>query len=237
MSEPLNTATLSVLRRVSAATLTSQLLGRGLRNTFLTGVAPLRPDLRLVGVAFTVRYVPAREDLETFSVYDNETNIQRIAVESVEPGQVLVIDARGETGAASLGHILATRLRVRGAAGLVTDGALRDSHLFTGLDLPVYAAARHAATSSIKHHPADLNVPVACAGVLVMPGDVLVGDAGGVIVVPRHMAEEVAIDALEQEQYEEFVLSEVNAGASIRDLYPATADSRRRYGAWRRLGA
>jgi regulator of RNase E activity RraA len=149
--------------------------------------------------------------------------LQRVstAIESIESGHVLVIDARGETGAASLGHILATRVHARGAAGLVTDGALRDSHLFGGLDLPVYCAARHATTSSIKHHPADLNVPFACAGVLVMPGDVLVGDAEGVVVIPQAMVDEVASDALDQEHYEEYVLSEVKKGACIRDLYPA----------------
>lgn len=220
------------LGQVSTATLTSQLLKRGWRNTFLAGLRPLQPQLRLVGYAFTLRYVPAREDLGIDVDYDNKTNVQRLAVEAVGPEEVLVIDARGETRAASFGHILATRLHKRGAAGLVSDGALRDTPAFAGLELPVYARAAHATTSSVVHHPVDMNVPIGCGGVLVMPGDVVVGDAEGVVVIPAQAAEEVAHDAYEQELLEEFILDQVAAGASIKGVYPPDAKTRAKFGRW-----
>jgi regulator of RNase E activity RraA len=223
---PLSAETRTKLAAVSTATLTSQLLGRGFRSTFLTGVAPLRPDLAFVGTAFTLRYVPAREDVGISSHFDNETNVQRLAVESVGPGDVLVVDARGQTGAASLGHILATRLLRRGAAGIVTDGALRDTPRFRELNLPVYCRAAHASVSSILHHPVEMNVPIGCADVLVMPGDVLVGDAEGVVVVPRMLADEVAEEALQQERLEEFVLAKIDAGAPLVGTYPPDEQTR-----------
>lgn len=225
--------TLATLKRTSTATITSQLLLRGLRNTFIAGLTPLRPDLRMAGYAFTLRYVPSREDIGIEVHYDNETNVQRIAIESVGPEQVLVIDARGETRAASLGHILATRMMRRGAGGLVTDGALRDSYMFSRLDMPTYTAGAHATTSSVMHHPVDINVPIGCGGVLVMPGDVVVGDAEGVVVIPAQLAGEVARAALEQEQYEAFVLVRVQEGASIKGLYPGDERSRAEFEAWR----
>jgi regulator of RNase E activity RraA len=217
------------LRRVSTATLTSQLLTRGLRNTFLLGPRPTRPDLRMVGYAFTLRYVPAREDLGAGVEYDNETDVQRLAVEAVGPDDVLVVDARGDTRAASLGHILATRLRARGAAGLVTDGALRDAPAFAGLDLPSYAAGSHATTSAVLHRAADTNVLVGCGGVLVAPGDVMVGDAEGVVAIPAHLAEEVSHDAAEQERLEAWILGKVAAGSSIRGVYPPDERTRAEY--------
>ncbi|MHA6631080.1 ribonuclease activity regulator RraA [Pseudonocardia sichuanensis] len=221
------------LRLVSTATLTSQLMLRGLRNTFLGGLQPLRPDIRMVGYAFTLRYAPMREDQDGGVHYDNNRNVQRLAVEAVDQGQVLVIDARGETGAASLGHILATRLLHRGAAGLVTDGAVRDSGSFRELENPTYVKAAHATTSSLIHHPVDMNVPIGCAGVLVMPGDVMVGDAEGVVVIPAQMAESVAHDAFEQEVLEDWILRRVATGASITTLYPPDEATRAEYDRWR----
>lgn len=214
-------AVLASLRQVSVGTLSSQLLKRGFRNTFLGGLSPTRPDLRLVGYAFTLRYVPAREDLDMRVEFDNLTNVQRLAVEAVGPGDVLVIDARGEIGAGSLGNILATRIKARGGAGVVTDGALRDANTFPAIDLPVYSRGTHAAVSSVLHHPADLNVPIGCAGVLVMPGDIIVGDPDGVIAIPRAIAAEVAGAALEQEGLEAFILGKIQSGSSIRGVYPA----------------
>lgn len=208
------------LLRVSTATLTTQLLHRGVRSTFLTAVTPFRPDLRLLGRAFTLRYVPMREDMGARTVFDNETNVQRIAVESVGPGHVLVIEARGETRAAALGHILATRVMCRGAAGIVTDGALRDTPGFAALALPTYARGANAAVSSEVHLPIAVNVPIACAGVLVMPGDVIVGDAEGVVVVPAAMADDVAASALEQEDQESFILHRIEGGDALRGVYP-----------------
>jgi len=220
------------LRTVSTATLTAQLQKRGFRNTFLAGLAPLRADLRLVGYAFTLRYVPAREDL-TDALYDNTKNIQRIAVESVNQDDVLVIDARGDVRAATLGNILATRLKARGAAGLVTDGALRDTPGYRELDFPSYVKAAHAATSFLIHQPVDINVPIGCAGVLIMPGDVMVGDGEGVVAIPAALAEEVAHDAYEQERLEEFIQQKVAGGASILGVYPPDEQTKAEYAAWR----
>jgi regulator of RNase E activity RraA len=216
------------LRSVSTATLTTQLVRRGLRNTYMGGVLPLRPDLRMVGSAFTLRYAPAREDVGGMS-YDNDTDIQRLAVEAIGEGQVLVIDARGETRAAALGNILATRIARRGAVGVVTDGAFRDSEGFRAIGLPSYAAAGHETTSSVLHHPVDMNVPIGCGGVLVRPGDILVGDNEGVVVIPFKMAESVAQDAYEQELLEEWILQQVDGGASIKGLYPPSEEAMKSY--------
>ncbi len=223
---------LARLRTVSTATLTAQLQKRGFRNTFLQGLFPLRPDMRLVGYAFTLRYVPTREDLVD-TLYDNTKNIQRIAVESVNADDVLVIDARGEVGAATLGNILATRLKARGAAGLITDGALRDTPGYRELEFPSYVKGAHAATSFLLHHPVDINVPIGCAGVLVMPGDVMVGDGEGVVAIPAHVAEEVAHAAYEQERLEEFIQQKVASGASILGVYPPDEATKAEYEAWR----
>jgi regulator of RNase E activity RraA len=208
------------LHYASTATITSQLLSRGFRNTFLPGLAPRRPDLRMVGTAFTLRYVPAREDVGMYAGLPTNETVQWLAVEQVTPGDVLVIDARGDTDAASYGHILATRLQRRGVAGLVTDGALRDSPRFAELDFPAYARQAHATTSGVIHHSVETNVPIGCAGVLVLPGDVLVGDAEGVVVVPAQVAESVAHDSYAQERLEDYILEKVEAGSELDGVYP-----------------
>ena len=230
---PLSAETVERLGRVSTATITSQLVKRGLRRTFMSGVRPLRPRDRLVGVAFTLRYVPAREDLDSGVVFDNETNVQRLAIERVGPGEALVIDARGDVSAATLGNILAARLRARGAAGIVTDGAFRDAARIAEEPIPSYCRAAHAQLSTVAHHAADLQVVIGCGGVLVAPGDVLVGDEDGVVVIPRQLAEEVARDAAEQEALEDFILERVRAGASIRGTYPPDAATLAEYERWR----
>jgi regulator of RNase E activity RraA len=215
------------------ASLLAEALKRGFRNTFISGLEALRPDLRMVGYAFTLRYVPTREDIGFEVNYDNETNVQRLAVEAVGEEDVLVIDARGDIRAASFGHILATRIMNKGAAGMVSDGGLRDTPAFRKLDLPSYVKAPHATTSSVIHHPVDMNVPVGCGGVLVMPGDVVVGDAEGVVIIPAQVAESVAHDAFEQERLEEFVLEKVRAGASIKGVYPPDERTMAEYAEWR----
>ena len=225
--------TLEQLKQVSTATLSSQLHKRGFRQLVMRGVAPLRPDLRLAGQAFTLRYIPAREDLERSGEFDNRTNRQRLAVEQVGQGDVLVIDARGDTRAGTLGNILATRIAARGAAGIVTDGAFRDSPAIRAIDLPTYAGGAHPNISFTIHHPIDINVPIACGGVAVMPGDVIVGDAEAVIVIPYAMAEEVARDALAQEQREAFILTKVAAGSSIVGVYPPDEATLQEYENWR----
>jgi regulator of RNase E activity RraA len=230
-SHTLSPEAFAKLRAVSTATLTSQLMKRGFRNTFLQ-LTPLRPDLRMVGYAFTLRYVPMREDLVD-TLYDNATNVQRLAVEAAGPDDVLVIDARGDVRAATLGNILATRLKALGAAGLVTDGALRDTPGFKEIELPAYVKAAHATTSFAIHHPVEMNAPIGCAGVLVMPGDIMVGDGEGVVAIPAKVAEEVAHDAFEQEQLEEFIQTKVAGGASIMGVYPPNDATKAEYEQWR----
>jgi regulator of RNase E activity RraA len=233
LSFELSTDAVRALNTVSTATLTSQLLLRGFRSTFLAGLTPQRPELRMVGYAFTLRYVPSREDIGFHVNYDNDTDLQRRAVELVGPMDILVIDARNEMRSASFGHIIATRIWKRGAAGLVTDGALRDRPAFASLDMPSYCRGSHATTSSVSHLAVDMNVPIACSGVLVMPGDILVGDAEGVVVIPAELGEAIAADALEQESVEEFALEQVRAGSVIRDVYPLSEQLRPKYEEWR----
>jgi len=223
--------TVAALRRVATATLSQQLLRRGIRNAFLTGLRPTRPDLRLFGYAHTLRYVPLREDVVAADTA--ELNAQKAAVEAIGHDEVLVIEARGEPGAGTIGDILALRALRRGATGIVTDGGLRDTPAVSALELPVYCKSAHGAVLGTKHFPLAFGVPVACAGVLVMPGDVLVGDAEGVIVVPLALAEEVARDAVEQELREQFAFERVEAGERIHDLFPLAASRRAEYEAWR----
>jgi 5-oxopent-3-ene-1,2,5-tricarboxylate decarboxylase / 2-hydroxyhepta-2,4-diene-1,7-dioate isomerase len=224
----------AALRRVSTATLTVQLRKRGIRNTFMAGLRPTRPDLRLLGYAHTLRYVPLREDVRDA---EKGLNAQKRAIESISPEEVLVIDARQDPGAGTIGDILAARALARGAAGIVTDGGLRDSPAVARLDIPTYYQAPHAAVLGLLHHPLESNVPVACAGALVMPGDVIVGDAEGVVVVPAALAEEVAHDALEQEAEETFAFERVQAGESSIGLFPLSDERRAEYEAWRQSAA
>jgi regulator of RNase E activity RraA len=227
-SPPLPEALREQLGQVSTATLTSVLLKLGLRNTFMTDVRPLVPGTRLVGQAYTLRYIPMREDLDGDALdgrFDNLTNPQRIGIERIAAGDVLVIDARGDVRAGTIGNILVTRMARRGGAGLVTDGAFRDAAGIAATGLPAYCRNTHAATNVTLHHPVDVQLPVACGGVAVFPGDALVGDGDGVIVVPRHLAEEAASRALEQERRERFILGKVQGGASILGVYPPNAET------------
>ncbi|MFK7805548.1 MAG: ribonuclease activity regulator RraA [Anaerolineae bacterium] len=227
----LTPSAMAKLRQTSTATLTTQLINKGFQNTFLT-LDPLSPDKRMVGYAFTMRYVPVREDL-TDTQYNNTVNIQRVAVETIGPDEVMVIDARGDVRAASFGHILATRIQARGAAGLVTDGALRDTIGFKELGLPTYIKAPHATTSFVIHHPLEMQVPIGCAGVLIMPGDVIVGDGEGVVAIPAHVAEAVAHDGYEQEVREDFFQQKVAAGSPILGVYPPNEETEAEYKKWR----
>jgi regulator of RNase E activity RraA len=227
---PVSDDTLRALSAVSTATLTTQLLDRGLRNTFLQGLRPLNPRrTRMVGEAFTLRYIPAREDLDVLSVFQDYDHPQRRAVESVGPGAVLVMDSRRQARAASFGYILATRLLRRGAAGIVTDGAVRDSEGIGELELPTFVAGSSPTTNLAQHHAVDMQVPIACAEVAVYPGDIMVGDGDGVICVPRHLAGEIAAAAVEQERLEEFILGKVEAGSPLRGTYPPDEETLRAY--------
>lgn len=223
------------LRHVSVATLCTQLFKRGFRNVYLQGVGRLTTPSggNLVGPAFTMRNIPAREDLDQISAFDNPDHPQRKGIESVPEGHVLVIDCRGETRVASGGQILTTRLKVRGAAGLVSDGPVRDSGPISQMDFPVYCAGGSAPLNLIHHHAIDLNVPIGCGGVAVYPGDVIVGDDEGVAVVPSHLAEEISRDAIEQEKMEAFVLERVEGGAKLAGTYPPNAETRAAFEVWR----
>jgi regulator of RNase E activity RraA len=234
-TDAVDAGTLAALRTVSTATVTTQLMARGLRNTFLHGLVPLNPgQTRMVGEAFTLRCIPSREDVDTLAVFQDYDHPQRKAVESVAPGAVLVVDARGRTRAASLGHILATRLLRRGVAGFVTDGSVRDSAGFAELAMPTFAAGAAATTNLAQHHAVDLQVPIGCAEVPVYPGDIMVGDRDGVVCIPRHLAAEVAAAAVEQERLEEFVLGKIESGAPLRGTYPPDEATLAEYRAGRR---
>lgn len=219
------------LRSVATATLSSQLRKRGLQHMTIDGVRPTRPGDTLVGTAHTLRYLPLREDL--FQKYGNGMNAQKRAVEELRPGQVLVMDARRDPTAGTIGDILALRAKMRGAAGIVTDGALRDSAAVAALDLPTYYAAEHPAVLGRRHVPWDTGVPVACGGALVQPGDILVGDADGVVVVPPDLAGQLAADSAEQELQERYIAEQVAAGEPIEGLYPLGPDRQDAYRQWR----
>ncbi|WP_445502730.1 ribonuclease activity regulator RraA [Microvirga sp. G4-2] len=211
------------LKTVSTATLCTALYKRGLRNQFIQDVRPLNPNLgNMVGEAFTLRYIPAREDLNPISVFQDRAHPQRKAVEECPPGAVMVIDSRKDARAASAGGILVSRLMKRGVAGVVTDGGFRDSPEIARLDIPAYHNRPSAPTNLTHHQALDINVPIGCGDVPVWPGDVVVGDGEGVVVIPAHLSDEIANEAVEMTAFEDFVQEEVLKGRSILGLYPAT---------------
>jgi regulator of RNase E activity RraA/2-keto-4-pentenoate hydratase/2-oxohepta-3-ene-1,7-dioic acid hydratase in catechol pathway len=226
---------LRAVSRVSTATLSSQLRKRGFNALTLDRLHATRPGQKMAGFARTLRYVPFREDL--FATYGGTLpggglNAQKRAVEQVRPGEVLVIEARGDPTAGTVGDILALRAQLRGAAGIVTDGAIRDSQALHAMDMPVYYGATHPAVLGRRHVPWEVNTAIACAGVTVTPGDIIVGDGDGVIVIPAHLAAEVARDAAEQELQEEFAAAMVAKGESVDGLYPLGKRWRAGYEAW-----
>jgi regulator of RNase E activity RraA len=226
------------LAKVSTATLTTVLFKRGLRNVFVQGVFPLNREApRMVGEAYTLRFIPAREDLDQLGAFEGRGHPQREAVEACPPGQVLVMDARRDAAAATGGDILLTRLMVRGVAGVVTDGGLRDSPSIEKLPWPAYCAARSAPLNLVRHHAVDSQVPIGCGGVPVYPGDVVVGDAEGVVVIPAGIAEDVAREALAQSEFEDWVEAKVKEGRSIFGLYPPSAQTKAEYEAFRKSKA
>ncbi len=213
------------LLKVSVATLATALFKRGLRNQTIQDVRPLRPSGRnMVGPAFTLRYMPAREDLNQLVEFRNPDHPQRKAVEICPPGAILVMDSRKDPRAASAGDILITRLQMRGVAGVVTDGGFRDAVRIAELDIPAYHNRPSSPTNLTHHHAIDLNVPIGCGDAPVFPGDILVGDDDSVIVIPAHLADEVAEEASEMTAYENFVVERVKEGDSIVGLYPATKE-------------
>jgi regulator of RNase E activity RraA/2-keto-4-pentenoate hydratase/2-oxohepta-3-ene-1,7-dioic acid hydratase in catechol pathway len=221
---------LNGLRGVSTATLAAQLRKRGLNGLTLDGLRCTKPGARMAGYARTVRYLPLREDLS--AAYGGGMNAQKRAIEAIRPGEILVIEARGDPTAGTVGDILALRAQVRGAAGIVTDGAIRDSAALAGLQIPVFHAAVHPAVLGRRHVPWETGVTVACAGVTIQPGDILVGDADGVVVLPPKLAAEVLAQAREQERQEEFIAERVASGESIDGLFPLPESRLPEYQAW-----
>jgi regulator of RNase E activity RraA len=224
------------LKTVSTATLCTALFKRGLRNQFIQDVRPLNPDLgNMVGEAFTLRYIPAREDLNPISVFQDRGHPQRKVVEECPPGAVMVIDSRKDARAASAGGILVSRLMTRGVAGIVTDGGFRDSPEIAKLAIPAYHNRPSAPTNLTHHQALDINVPIGCGDVPVWPGDVVVGDGEGVVVIPAHLADEIAVEAVAMTAFEDFVQEEVLKGRSIIGLYPPTdPQTPSDFAAWRK---
>jgi regulator of RNase E activity RraA len=232
----LSPATRDKLKTVSTATICTALFKRGFRNQYIQDVRPLNPKAGpMVGEAFTLRYIPAREDLNPITVFQDRAHPQRKAVEECPPGAVFVIDSRKDPRAASAGSILVTRLMVRGVAGVVTDGGFRDSPEIAAMAIPTYHNRPAAPTNLTVHQALDINVPIACGDAPVWPGDVVVGDGEGVVVIPAHIADEIATEAFEMTAFEDFVTKEVQKGRSILGLYPPTDEQAKlEFAAWRK---
>jgi regulator of RNase E activity RraA len=230
---PLAAATREKLAFAGISCIANCLLKRGYRRVFLEGVRALDPaQPRLVGPAFTLRFIPAREDIDTIANYSKDDNLHRRAVEECPPGAVLVIDAQGNTRVSSAGDLMVGRLKARGVAGIVTDGGFRDVGPMRRVGLPAYHRQPATPATPIALHPVEIGAPIGCAGVAVYPGDVLVGDEDGVVVIPRHLADEIAAEAYEIEAYEKFAEREIARGRSLFGLFPPTEASRAEYAAW-----
>jgi len=223
------------LAKVGTSTLTGVLNRRGLKSMTLFDVWPMRPEQpRLVGIAFTMRFIPSREDMDG-PQSKNRSMVQPQAMEECPPGHVLMIDSRGDSRAASAGDLYVGRLKARGAAGIVTDGGFRDSPEIARLDFPAYHCRPSAPTNLTQHQAIDLDVPIGCGDAPVWPGDIIVGDSEGVVVIPAQLADEVAEEAKEMTAFEDFVTEKVREGRSILGLYPATEDrTREDFAAWRK---
>ena len=232
---PLKPETRDKLKTVSTATLCTALYKRGLRNQMIQDVHPLDPGKpTMVGEAFTLRYMPAREDLNPITVFQDRAHPQRKAIEECPPGAVFIIDSRKDARAASAGNILVTRLMKRGVAGVVTDGGFRDAAEIARLDIPSFHHRPSAPTNLTCHQAIDINVPIGCGDAPVFPGDVIVGDSDGCVVIPAHFADEIAAEAVEMTAFEYFVTEKVFDGRSILGLYPATDEAiRTEFATWR----
>lgn len=218
------------INSVGTATLSSQLRKRGLNNVSIDGLQSTRPGTRLVGRARTLRFIPNREDL--FTAHGGGYNAQKRAFDGLGVDDVLVIEARGETGTGTVGDILALRAQVQGAAGIVTDGGVRDLAAVSALELPTYHRGGHPAVLGRRHVPWDLDLTIACGGAAVQPGDIIVGDADGLLVIPPHLIEQLVTDGIVQEREETFIAEMVGGGEGIDGLYPMNAAWQERYRAW-----
>lgn len=229
----LDAKTREALLGVSTATVTTVLLKKGLRNIWMRRTRPLRPEQkRLVGSAFTMRFVPAREDLATPESWSSPRST-RAAIEDMPAGCIAVVDAMGVTDSGIFGDILCGRMHQRGVAALVTDGAVRDLAGVLGTELPVWCAGAAAPPSVAALTFVDWQEPIGCGGVAVFPDDVIVADGDGAVVIPQAFVAEVAAHGVEQERLEAWIMREVDKGASLPGLYPANAENRARYEAER----
>lgn len=226
----LDEAVIEQLRQVSTATLHTALFKRGLRNTYIQGVSRVNTSkVKMVGQAFTLRYIPAREDLDTVAAFKDPEHPQRLAVESVPEGMILVSDCRQDASAASAGSILLTRLEFRKCGGFVSDAGIRDFEGASAMNMPIFCAKPSAPTNLTKHHGVDLEVPIGCGGVAVYPGDVLVGDGDGIIVIPLEVAVEISAEAIKMEAFEDYVITKVRAGSAVIGLYPPNDEAQKEY--------
>lgn len=213
------------LMNMSVATLATALYKRGLRSQVIQGVHPVGfKGKNMVGPAYTLRYMPAREDRNTLAEFRNPKHLQRVAIEECPKGHVLVMDSRKDASAASSGDILITRLMVRGGAGIVSDGGFRDAAVIAELDIPAYHTRPSSPTNLTLNEAIEINGPIGCGDAPVFPGDIIVGDADCVIVIPAHIADEVADEGVEMSAYEDFVVEQVKGGETIIGLYPRTKD-------------
>ncbi|WP_286974545.1 ribonuclease activity regulator RraA [Pseudomonas sp.] len=229
-SKTLSSSAKAGLMRASTASLHTILFKRGLRNTFIQGVSKINQGaVKMVGQAFTLRYIPAREDIDTVAAFKDPKHPQRVAVETVPEGLILVNDCRQDATAASAGSILLTRLDYRKCAGFVSDAGIRDSEHAATMSMPIFCAKASAPTNLTKHHGVDIQVPIGCGGVAVFPGDVLVGDHDGVIVIPLEIAEDVAEEAMRMEAFEDYVLEKVRTGTPVIGLYPPSEEAQAEY--------
>ena len=236
MTTSLCTKTRDKLMKVSTATISTALFKVGLKNQFIQDVRPVSPKPgNMVGQAYTLRYIPAREDLNSLSAFQDPTHPQRVGVEEIPPGYVMIIDSRKDPRAASAGSILVTRMMKRGVAGVVTDGGFRDAPEIGQMNIPTYHNRPSAPTNLTIHQAIELNGPIGCGDVAVFPGDVIVGDQEGVIVIPLHLVDDIAHEATEMTAFEDFVTEQVKAGAAVIGLYPATSEKAQAdYAAWRK---
>ncbi|WP_459616327.1 ribonuclease activity regulator RraA [Bordetella sp. 2513F-2] len=231
---PLDPAVVQALSGVTTATLTTVLLKKGLRNVWMRGAAPLRPDQpRLVGRAFTLRFVPAREDLATPASWSSPIST-RAAIEAMPPGCLVVVDAMGVTDAGIFGDILCARMARRQVAGLITDGVVRDLEGVLRTGLPVWCRGAAAPPSVAGLTFVGWQEPVGCGGVAVYPNDVVVADADGAVLIPDALLAEVVEAAVEQERQEAWIMEQVEQGQPLPGLYPPNDENKARYEAWRR---
>lgn len=234
--QPLKSKTKEKLEQVSVATLATALYKRGLRHQAIQDVRPLsQKGKNMVGPAFTLRYMPAREDRNQLVEFRNPEHPQRVAIETCPPGHVLVMDSRKSATAASAGDILITRLMMRGGAGVVTDGGFRDAMNIAKLEMPAYHSRPSSPTNLTTNEAIAINEPIGCGDAPVFPGDIVVGDDDSVIIIPAHLADEIADEAVEMTAYEDFAIEQVQNGAAIIGLYPATNEENlEKFAEWRK---